>query len=143
MATKTFTQLVQLQTMIQPMIQKALMSTARIMVKKLRECVDEQYYNDSGFSPNIYKRTYQLLDAAAYQMLGKTAAEIFMDTDYMHYYTGFDPDVILDWAGESKHGADYYQTETTDFWTTFQQWADENVPRILKEELIKQGLKIV
>lgn len=119
------------------------MSTAKIMVKKLRECVDEQYYSDSGFSPNVYRRTYQLLDAVAYNMLGMTAAEIFMDTDYMHYYNNFDPEQVLDWAGQSMHGSENYQTDTIDFWTTFEQWADENVPSILKQELQKQGLKVI
>jgi hypothetical protein len=143
MGVKTFTSMVQLQAMIEPLITKALMSTSRILVEKLRESIDSQYYKDSMFSPNIYRRTYRFLDSASYQLLGKNMAQIFVDDDSMSYYNGFDPEQVIEWAGESKHGADYYQTDTEDFWSVFENYCEENAIRILREELQKAGLKLI
>lgn len=143
MATRTFTTTVQFQKMIEPMITKALMSTARILVEKLRESIDSQYYNDPDFYPNIYQRTYKFLDSASYQLIGKNMAEIFIDTDMMNYKNGFDADQVVEWAGQSMHGAEYYQTETEDFWSVFENFCEENAIKILRQELQKQGLKLI
>lgn len=143
MVTKTFTQFVQLQAMIEPMITKALMSTSRILAEKLRESIDSQYYNDPSFYPNLYRRTNKFLDSASYQLIGKNMAEIFVDTDMMNYSNGFDADQVVEWAGNSQHGADYYQTDTEDFWSVFESFCEENAIKILRQELQKQGLKLI
>lgn len=139
---KTFSTMVQLQAMIQPLITKAIMAASVRITRELRNIVDEQYYKDPEFYPNIYCRTNMFLDSASYQLLGKNMAEIGINTDEMHYRNGFDPDQVVEWASESKHGADYFQTSTTDFWTVFEDWADKNVMKILREELVNQGLKL-
>lgn len=141
MATRTFTTWVQFQEMIEPLVQKALMSTARILAERLRESIDVQYYKDPQFYPNVYRRTYRFLDSASYQLLGKNMAEIFVDTDSMSYYNGFDPEQVVEWAGQSMHGSELYETDTEDFWTVFEEYCDKNALRILKEELHKQGLQ--
>jgi hypothetical protein len=143
MGTKTFTTMVQFQAMIEPMITKALMSTSRILVEKLRESIDTQYYSDPEFYPNIYKRTFRFLDSASYQLIGKNMAEIFVDTDSMSYYNGFDPDKVVEFAGQSQHGSELYQTSTEDFWTTFENFCEDNALKILRNELQKQGLKLI
>ena len=142
MAVKTFTQLVQLQAVMEPMITTALMSTARILAGKLRESIDEQYYQDPEFYPNIYKRTFRFLDSASYQLIGKNMAQIFVDTDSMSYYNGFDPDKVVEYASKSQHGAEYYQTSTENFWAVFETYCEENAIPILKSELQKAGLKL-
>ena len=143
MATKTFTTTVQFQKMIEPLITKALMSTSRILVGKLRESIDSQYYKDPEFYPNVYKRTYRFLDSASYQLIGKNMAEIFVDDDSMSYYNGFDPEQVIEYAGMSQHGSELYQTNTEDFWTVFENYCEENAIKILRNELQKQGLKLI
>lgn len=139
---KVFSSTVEIQTYVNKLITKALMAASVRITKELRLIIDEQYYKDPSFYPNVYRRTYKFLDSASYELLGSNMAQIGIDTDMMNYYNGFDADQIVEWASDSKHGADYYQTDAVDFWTTFNQWADQNVSRILKEELINQGLKI-
>ena len=112
MATKTFTTMVQFQAMLEPMITKALMSTSRILAEKLRESIDSQYYSDPEFYPNVYRRTFRFLDSASYQLIGKNMAEIFVDTDSMSYKNGFDPEQVVEYAGQSMHGSELYQTGT-------------------------------
>lgn len=141
--TKTFTTMVQLQAMLEPMITKALMSTARILSEKLRESIDEQYYKDPNFYPNVYQRTNKFLDSASYQLIGKNMAEIFVDTDMMSYKNGFDPDIVVENASKSWHGSELYATGNEDFWTTFENYCEENAIKILREELQKQGLKLI
>jgi len=142
MATKTFTSIVQLQAMMQPMITKAIMASARRISYELRRIVDEQYYQDPEFYPNIYRRTNSFLDAAVYNMLGTNMAEIGIDTDEMSYRNGFDPDIVVENASKSWHGSELYATGTEDFWTVFEEWADKNVSRILREELKNAGLNL-
>jgi len=143
MAVKTFTSIVQFQAYVEEKIQKALMAAAVRITRELRNFIKSQYYNDPEFYPNIYKRTYQFLDSASYRLIGKNLAEIGIDTDLMHYFNNFDPDQVVEWAAQSMHGAPLYQTSTTDFWTAFLNWADDNVMDILKEELKNQGLNII
>ena len=40
------------------------------------------------------------------------------------------------------HGSPLYQTDTEDFWSVFIEWADDNVPLLLRSELKKQGLNV-
>lgn len=119
----------------------AVENTAKTAGEKLKECIKEQYYDDPGFYPDVYKRTEQFLGHAAYQLLSNNTAKIYVDTDGMHYKNNFDPWQVVSWASESKHGADYYQTDTADFWTVFTDWCNENLINILKDQLRKYGLK--
>lgn len=140
---KTFTTFVQLQKMIEPLIEKAVKNAAIIITDKLTETIKEQYYQDPEFYPNVYQRTETFMKSAAYNMLSGNSAEIFIDGDGMHYKNGFDPWQVIEWASMSMHGAEYYQTTTTDFWTAFMEWADGNVINILEQELRKVGLNVV
>lgn len=142
MATKTFTTIVQLEAFVNNAITKAIMTASVRIRNELRNIVDEQYYQDPDFYPNIYRRTNMFLDSASYELIGKNMAEIGINTDEMHYRNGFDPDVVVENASKSWHGSELYATGTVDFWTTFEQWADENVIKILREELINAGLTL-
>lgn len=117
-------------------------NVAQIVCDKLRECIDEQYYHDPGFYPNIYKRTEAFLNSATYEMIGKDSARVGIDTTGMHYKNGFSARQVVEYAKESMHGAPMYQTETESFWDVFIEWADENVPKLLKNELKKNGLNV-
>ena len=123
-------------------VEKAIKIVAEEVCKKLRKCIDEQYYNDPGFYPNVYQRTETFLSHVASRLLSSNSAEIYVDIEGMHYKNGFDAWQVVSWASESKHGADYYQTGTEDFWTTFIEWCNANLIVLLKKNLRKYGLKI-
>lgn len=142
MAVKTFTSMVQFQQYIDKAIQNAIIASARRISFELRKIVDEQYYKDSEFTPKLYRRTFSFLDSASYELVGKGLAEVGINTDEMHYFNGFDPDTVVEYASHSWHGSERFATSTTDFWTTFQDWCDANVLKILKDELVNQGLSI-
>lgn len=121
---------------------KAIQDTAKEAENELRKCIDDQYYKDPDFYPNIYERTEEFLRHATSQILLSNTAEIYVDIKGMHYKNNFSPWQVVKWASESKHGADYYQTSTTDFWTQFIDWCNTNLLNIFKKNLKKNGLNI-
>lgn len=142
MAQKVFRTTVELQGYVESLCAKAIQETAETVKNELYRCVDEQYYNDPHFYPNVYQRTEEFLSHVAYQMLSSNSAEVYVDVEGMHYKNGFDPWQVVSWASESKHGADYYQTDTEDFWSTFIDWCNDNLINILKNNLKKYGLTV-
>lgn len=142
MANKVFRTPVELQKYLQVLCDKAVKDTAEEAKKQLTKCIDEQYYNDPGFYPNVYERTEAFLNSAACQLISNGKAEIYIDGDGMHYRNGFNSWQVIEWASESKHGADYYQTSTEDFWSTYIDWCNENLIGLLKMNLQKVGLNV-
>lgn len=142
MVTKAFKNPSDIQKHINQICEKAVRDTAQETKDELYRCVDEQYYKDPFFYPNVYQRTEEFLSHVAYQMLSFNSAEIYIDVEGMHYKNGFDAWQVVSWASESKHGADYYQTDTEDFWTTFIEWCDKNLLNILIKNLHKYGLNL-
>lgn len=120
----------------------AIQNVAKIVCDKLKECIDEQYYQDPEFYPNIYQRTEAFLNSSAYEMLGKNSARVGIDTSSMHYSNGFSATKVVEYAKQSMHGSPLYQTSTEDFWSVFIEWADVNVPILLRSELKRQGLTV-
>ena len=133
----------QYQKAIEKPVQRALIATARILVEKLREKIDSQYYKDPEFYPNYYRRTFKFLDSASYQLIGKTMVEIFVDTDMMNYRNGFDADQVVEWAAQSKHGSENIETNTDDFFSEFDEYCEKNAIPIFKKELAKVGIKTI
>ena len=121
---------------------KAVEATAITMMNKLQDCINEQYYKDPEFYPNVYKRTMTFFNHVAYDMLTSNKAQIYVDIEGMHYKNNFSPWQVVSWAAESKHGADYYQTGTEDFWSVFIEWCNDNLVDLLKSNLRKQGINI-
>ena len=142
MATITFKNLGQLEDYLNTACNKAIDKTAKAAQEKLKECIDTQYYKDPSFYPNVYKRTQEFLNHAAYQLLTSKSAEVYIDIEGMHYKNSFSAWQVVSWASESKHGADYYQTDTTDFWTVFIEWCNDNLLNLLITNLKQAGLKI-
>ena len=120
----------------------AIQNVAKITCDKLKECIDEQYYQDPQFYPNIYQRTEQFLNSTAYEKLGKDTARVGIDTSTMHYKNGFSATQVVEWAKESMNGSPLYQTDTEPFWDVFLEWADKNIPLLLRTELKRQGLTV-
>lgn len=116
----------------------AIENVAKEMVNQLRAYLIEDFYN--MYDPQEYKRTYQLRDAPTYKMLSKNMAQVFIDMDSMQYRDATGRDVAT-LASLGFHG-NLNIFRPGFFWADFLNWADENVPRLLKEELKKQGLNV-
>lgn len=130
----------QLQAALNKSISIAVEKTAKEAEDMLKKCVNEQYYKDPGFYPNVYERTETFLYSVAMTTINNKA-DIYIDINGMHYKNGFSPWQVVSWASESKHGAEYYQTGTEDFWSRFIDWCNENLIKILKENIQKQGIR--
>lgn len=123
-------------------IEKAVSNVALIVCDELRYYILEDFYKQ--YAPKFYERTYSFLKSPAMSMLSSTAAKVFVNTDVMHYlvgeygYTGED---IVKLAAEGYHGTKDIFREGF-FWEDFVKWSQENIPKLLKDELKKQGLKI-
>lgn len=139
---KTIKSMNDLKKYINSICKKAIHDTAKEAETKLHQCIQEQYYNDPEFYPNIYERTETFLNSVASQMLSSNSVQIYIDIEGMHYKNNFSPWRVVSWASESKHGADYYQTNTTDFWTTFIDWCNGSLLDVLKKNFRKYGLNI-
>lgn len=120
----------------------AVKNVAEQVCEKLHDCIEEQYYNDHGFYPNVYERTEVFLNSAAYEILSSNSARVGIDIASMHYKNGFSARQVVDWARQSMHGSSLYKTDTEPFWDVFIEWADKNVLLLLKEELRKQKLNV-
>lgn len=120
----------------------AVDNVAKVICDKLRESINEQYYQDPSFYPNVYQRTEQFLRSAVYNMLNSNSAVIGIDTTTMRYKNGFSAQQVVEYAAQSMHGSPLYQTDTENFWDTFIEWCDKNVVKLLKFELKKQGIDI-
>jgi hypothetical protein len=138
MATKTFTQWVQFQKMIEPKLTKAVENASIRLCSKLKDIIEEKYYN--LYDPLVYQRTYQFLNSAMQRLISHKSAEIYMDANAMDYGSYWNGEVQTEFASRGYHGTTAIQTEGR-FWADFCDWMNENAISILKEELIRQGLK--
>lgn len=136
---KTYTALV---NEINKRVTIAVQNVAKDVCDKLHYFIQEQYYDDPGFYPNVYKRTETFLNHTVYEMLSGNTAKVGVDVGAMHYKNGFSARQIVEYASQSMHGSPLYQTDTESFWDAFIDWADENVPRMLRDELKRQGLTV-
>lgn len=142
MSKKISTTPTELQNNLELACKNAVIETAKKAQEKLKECVDEQYYKDPEFYPNVYDRTFEFLNHVVYQLMTNNSAKIYIDIEGMHYKNGFSSWQVVNWASESKHGADYYKTSTNDFWSVFIEWCHANLINELILNLRKQGLSI-
>jgi hypothetical protein len=109
-------------------------------VKKLREYIDEDYYDQ--YEPLFYTpRTRQFFKSATATLLSATSAEIGIDYSMMDYGSYWDGEIQTQFASRGYHGTTAIQTEGR-FWEDFENWMNENAILILKEELQRQGLKL-
>jgi len=139
MATINFTTGVSMENYIQHMCTEAIRYSMQIMVAKLREIIDEEYY--SQFIPRYYSRTEQFLKSALATLLSPTSAEIGMDASAMNYGNYWDGETQIEFASRGLHGSTAIETDGR-FWESFVSWMNDNAILILKEQLIKQGLKL-
>lgn len=130
---------------------KAVENAAKILLEKLQEYINEDYYE--LYYPERYIRTKEFYKSAVANMLGKSTATIGIDELYMSYqypaeYTYLDG-TAGHWTGEDQvymadagyHG-NFNIYRDGHFWKDFEKYANENAIDILKNELRKQGLNV-
>lgn len=142
MAVKTFTTMVQLNGFIEAVCEKAIKNVAQRMTEELESYILTDFYNQ--YKPKFYDRTYSLLKSPKFNMLSSQSAEIFIDTDAMHYMAseyGFDGEDSAYYASLGWHGSPAIMTEGH-YWEDFMEWCNKNVPILMKQELQKAGLKL-
>jgi hypothetical protein len=139
MAQKTFATMVSLEKYIESACEKAVQNACNRLLGTLQELIDTEYYDQ--FEPDYYKRTYQFWESATTKMLNKNCGEIFMDETAMNYGSFWTGELQLLYASEGYHGHTDFQTEGR-FWDSFIDFCEKNASKILKEELVKQGLTI-
>lgn len=136
MAVRTFKTLVGIENYLDEVCEKAIENVAKIVRDKLEEFILEDFYN--MYSPLFYTRSYMFLKSPKYNLLNKNTAEVFIDTDVMHYL-GISGEEVATMASFGFHGSiDIFRPGF--YWSDFIKWCDENVSRLLKEELKKQGI---
>lgn len=136
---KIFTTMVGLHNYLESVCEVAIEHVSKVVRDKLEEFIEEDFYN--MYRPIFYTRTYSFLKSPKYNMLNKNTSEIFIDTDVMHYL-GISGDDVANMASYGFHGTiDIFRPGF--YWTDFITWADKNIPLMLKNELIKQGLQVL
>lgn len=140
-----------LQTIIELLIEKAVQNASEILLAKLQEYIEEDYYK--MYSPLFYQRTRVFFESAVANMTGKSSASVGIDRLYMSYqypskYKYLDGSEGH-WTGEDQvfmadsgfHGnVNIYRDGH--FWKDFENFCNDNAINILKTELRKQGLSI-
>lgn len=139
MAQKVFKAMVSLENYIESACEKAVENACNRLLGTLQQLIDTEYYDQ--FEPDYYKRTYRFWRSATTKMLSKNCGEIFMNEDAMDYVTYWDGELQLKFASRGYHGTTAIQTEGR-FWQVFIDFCEQNAVKILKEELIKQGINI-
>lgn len=146
MGAKTFTTMVQMENFIQSACTKAVEMTCNMLLGKLQELIMSEFYN--SYDNETYSRTYQFYESAMTKMLTDSVGMIFMDASAMDYpFSG----VGWGWSGQQQleaanigsHGG--WSTEESKqhrFWDSFENYCNKNAIKLLKQNLIAQGLKL-
>jgi len=134
---------VQLKEVIESKIALAVEDVAKQMTEELKSYIQEDFYNQ--YSPQFYDRTYSFLNSGTYEMLSNDSAEIFVNTDVMHYLCedyGISGEDIAVMGSLGYHGT-YDIFREGYYWQDFLDWANKNVSKLIKSALISQGLEII
>lgn len=146
MAIKTFTTMVQLEGFIQSACTKAVDNTCKLLLGKLQELIESEYYD--VYYTETYSRTYQFYESAMTEMLSDSVGMIFMDANSMNYpFSGngwaWSGQQQLEAANRGSHGGwSTDESKNHRFWDAFEEYCNKNAIKILKQQLIAQGLKL-
>lgn len=135
---KFFKTIIELQNYMKKTCAIAVENACNRLLGTLQELIESEYY--SQFDPDFYSRTYQFWQSATTKMLNLNMGEIFMDESAMNYGDYWDGECQLEFASRGYHGTTAIQTKGR-FWDSFVNYCENNAINILKEELIKQGIK--
>lgn len=142
MANKVFSSCKELQTHLQTLCDQAVKATAEEARQQLSRYINEQSYNTPEFFPDVYRKTYTLLSAAAWQLISKGSAEIYIDGDGMHDENGGHAWEGDDFAGGTARGADYCKASMEEVWGEYVKWCNGNLIGLLKKNLMKVGVSV-
>ena len=146
MATKTFSTMVQLKGFIQSACTKAVDNTCKLLLGKLQDLIMSEFYD--VYDSETYSRTYQFYESAMTQMLSDSVGMIFMDANSMNYpFSGngwaWSGQQQLEAANIGLHGGwSTDESRNHRFWDAFEEYCDKNAIKILKQQLIAQGLTL-
>lgn len=137
--------MVSMENFIELACKKAVDNTCKLLLGKLQELIMSEFYD--SYDNETYTRTYQFYESAMTEMLSDSMGMIFMDANAMNYpFSGrgwaWSGQQQLEAANIGSHGG-----WTTDesvkhrFWDAFEDFCDKNAIKILKQQLIVQGLK--
>lgn len=141
MASKLFRTPVELKNYMQVLCDKAIENACNRLLGSLQQIIDDEFYN--VFEPHFYHRTYSFWKSASTKMLNDNLGTVFMDKTAMNYNSYWTGEKQLLAASIGSHGG--WITDVTKehkFWEVFEKYCKENAIPILKEELIKVGLKV-
>ena len=110
------------------------------LLDELQTIIQARYY-DLYPNPKVYQRTYAFLGSASKKMFGQLTGMVFMDEDCMNYGEFWSAEQQLEYASEGYHGRKDIKTEGK-FWEEFIDFCKTNCFKILKEEMIKQGIPL-
>lgn len=120
---------------------KAVEITCNRLLGTLQQLIDTEFYD--VFMPDFYERTYQFWESATTEMLNQTCGKVFMDKSKMDYNSYWTAERQLLAANIGSHGGIVMdETKEHKFWEAFIEFCEKYTIDILKEELIKQNLKI-
>lgn len=143
---KEFTQWVQLENFIESACAKAIKMTCDELLGKLQDLIMSEYYD--SYDSLTYDRTYQFYRSAMTQMLSDSVGMIFMDADAMDYpFSGrgwaWNGQLQLESANQGIHGGwSTNESKQHRFWDAFEEYCDKNAMKILRKNLIAQGLTL-
>lgn len=113
-------------------------NVAKIVRDKLEEYIKKEFYE--LYRPLFYDRTYMFLRSPKFNVLSPNSAQVFIDTDVMHYL-GISGEDVANMASFGFHGSiDIFRPGY--YWTDFIAWSEDNIPRLYKEELSKLGFNV-
>ena len=120
-------------------INVAVEETCDRLLSELTKIIQEEFYLQ--YNPKVYERTYQYAMSGTYKMLTQLSGMVFLDADSMDYGAFWDGERQLAMAAEGYHGRYDIRTEGRP-WQTFIEFCEKNAFKILKEEIIKQGIPL-
>ena len=125
---------------IRNVINGSMDTAVRNVAMKVRDqlihYIDKDFYDQ--YKPKQYERTYRFLNSVA-EDITRNAARVFLDLDYK--YDDVTAQEQAEGAAEGWHGT-HIHVEGFYFWQDFENWCNENIYDMLRDELIKQGLEV-
>lgn len=118
--------------------EKVLEKVAVIVCDKLKEYIKVDFYQK--YQPILYRRSLQFMRSPKWKLNNSTEAEVFIDTDVMHYL-GISAEDMLDLAEQGFHGTKDIFREGY-FWEDFLSWCNDNIDNLMIYELKKYGYEI-
>lgn len=136
--SNVFSTHVDIQKGIENACENALIDVSNHYVSELENYIKEDFYN--VYKPKIYNRTYSFLKSPATKMLSGQCAEVYINTDVMHYL-GISGEDVAYLASKGYHGSEDIFREGY-FWEDFITYVNISFPTLMKQALKRQGLVV-